>query len=408
MQVRSRFPRPPAPACAMAGRPGAVVAAVLLAAAAVLLPAGPVEAAPAGDAIAGGGRHSCALKPDGRVWCWGANVMGQLGDGSTTRKYHPVRAVLGTTVAVALELGFNHSCAIAAGGDVYCWGYNDHGQVGIGSDGEDVLRPARVAGLDGRAVAIAAGSNHSCAALADGRVRCWGINTFGQLGDGTKERRNAPVDVVGLGGAAVAVAAGSGHSCALLASGRVRCWGYNFHGQLGDGSQDSSPVPVSVTQLRGATAIGAGYNFSCALLGSGRVKCWGANGFGQLGNGGIVPSDVPLPVRRVAGATALQLGAYHACALVAPGLRCWGYNRSGQIGDGSDDTTVTPPVRVRRLAGSTIALATGDFHSCALRDDGRIRCWGANEEGQIGDGSLDDRRLPAVPVRGRGYGPPPG
>jgi alpha-tubulin suppressor-like RCC1 family protein len=154
-----------------------------------------------------------------------------------------------------------------------------------------------VTGLGGRATALGAGDRHTCALLADGRVQCWGYNRAGQLGDGTTTQRSTPTTVTGLGGRATALAAGWSHTCALLADGRVQCWGNNSLGQLGDGTTTQRSTPTTVTGLGGmATALAAGGEHTCALLEGGRVQCWGYNSAGQLGDGTTTSRSTPVTV----------------------------------------------------------------------------------------------------------------
>jgi len=187
---------------------------------------------------------------------------------------------------------------------------------------------------------------------------------------------------------AVSIAAGGNHTCAVLDTGLVKCWGYNNRGQLGDGGASGGPTPVRVKKISGATAVVAGYEHTCALLTSGRVKCWGQNGSGQLGDGGASGqfSSVPVVVKELSGVIAIAAGQNHTCALIATTrVRCWGLNTYGQLGDGTRIHSSIPVV-VRHL-GSAAAIAAGWGHTCALLYNAQLRCWGYNAQGQIGDGS---------------------
>jgi len=228
------------------------------------------------SAVAVGDAHSCALTSAGAVRCWGGNRIGQVGDGTTTDRPTPV-AVSGLQSGVAaIAAGSYHSCALTGKGGVECWG-DAYGTA-----------PVKVPGLQGGVIAITAGFGHSCALTSVGGVRCWGANGEGQLGDGTTISRSSPVDVLGLGSGVIAIAAGDEHSCALTTSGAVECWGGDFRGQLGDGTSTfaARSTPVGVSGLgSGVTAIAAGQEHSCALMSTGDVKCWGRDDFGQLGDG---------------------------------------------------------------------------------------------------------------------------
>jgi alpha-tubulin suppressor-like RCC1 family protein len=193
----------------------------------------------------------------------------------------------------AIAAGYEHTCALTAGGGVMCWGWNYFGQLGNGTNSGSYT-PVDVSGLGSGVQAVATGSSHTCALTAEGGVKCWGANLHGPQGNGTRTDSLAPVDVSGLGSGVQAIATGSGHTCALTAEGGVKCWGASYYGQLGDGTNSGSLTPVDVRGLgSGVQAIAAGYDHTCALAAGGGVKCWGANYSGQLGvNPGWTPVDV--------------------------------------------------------------------------------------------------------------------
>jgi alpha-tubulin suppressor-like RCC1 family protein len=257
------------------------------------------------------GAHVCVLTSVGKVECWGENSFGELGDGSTTNRSTPVTVVEGQgEYPFAIATGGDHSCLLATyldapisnaclpgqcpQGFARCWGRNTFGQLGDGTT-DDKHTPVPVVG-GALYTAISGGANHTCALLADGRVQCWGFNFYGQLGDGTNMDRVTPVTVQGLGGAVISLAAGSEHTCAIVSGGQVQCWGENDAGQLGDGTNTTRLTPVTVPGLTGVTAIGAGYQTTCALLSSGQVQCWGNGDQGQLGDGVDGSSSTPVPV----------------------------------------------------------------------------------------------------------------
>ena len=246
-------------------------------------------------AVSSGGDQACALLSDGTVQCWGWNVQGALGDGTTTNSPVPV-SVQGLTNAVAISADGEHSCALLADGTVRCWGWNGYGDLGLGTnvgpqtcDGPCSTIPVAVTGVS-NATAISNGDNDTCALLADGTSKCWGVNSDGQLGNGTTTVFSATATLVSGLSNAVEVDAGSQHTCALLNDGTARCWGWNQFGVLGDGTTTSSNVPVAVSGLTNAIAITAG-EVSCALLADGTAACWGPNGAGLLGTGNIIGPD---------------------------------------------------------------------------------------------------------------------
>jgi alpha-tubulin suppressor-like RCC1 family protein len=292
-------------------------------------------------ALAAGGSHACAVARDGGLDCWGANAHGELGNGTTAEAARPT-AVRGLHGVVAVATGTAHTCALVQSGGVECWGANSNGQLGDASTTESAV-PVQVDGMQSGVAAIAAGLAHTCGLLATGTVLCWGTNANGELGDGKTLDSDAPVPVAGLNGPAIAVAAGDAHSCALLKDGSVECWGWNIEGQLGNGGADS-PTPVVVSGIHSATAISAGGNDTCALLRSGAVVCWGANLDGQLGNGGTSDSSTPVVVSGLgSGAAAVTTGLSHSCAVLMGGsTTCWGANAHGELGDGSTTSSSTP------------------------------------------------------------------
>ncbi len=287
--------------------------------------------------------------------------------------------VSGLSNAVAVSGGSTHSCALLLGGTVKCLGDNTIGQLGTGNLVSS-LTPVAVVGMT-NAVAIGAIAGYSCAVLATGTVKCWGDNTDGELDNGTTVGSTTPVTVSGLVGAATTqggLAAGGFNACAVLASGGAKCWGNNTYGQLGDGTNLSSTTPVAVSGLCNTVAITVGDEYSCAVLSGGTVKCWGFNTHGQLGNATTTNESTPVAVSGLVSATAIATGSDDTCAVSAGGEKCWGGNSVGELGDGTTTDSSTP-VAVSGAAGAIAVAASGNVnvpHSCAIFGTDTAKCWG--------------------------------
>lgn len=403
--------------------------------------------------LAAGGAHTCAVSTAGALKCWGSGFYGALGNGGNTGSTVPVDVTgLGSNVA-RVTAGWDHTCALTTGGGVQCFGANGGGQLGNGATTKSNV-PVAVTGLASGISAISAYANTSCALTTGGGVKCWGDNTFGSLGDGTRISRSVPGDVATLTSGVAAI----GGSCAIVSGGTLKCWGANDSGQVGDGTMTSHTTPVSVSGIGGSvTAVAQGNQHTCALLASGATQCWGDNELGQLGNGTTSTSRVPVVVAGysagvaavskggievrcfvttaggakcmgtsndggelgtgftwttaptpgdvpglTSGVTAVTTGVEHGCALLATGgVKCWGWNSVGSLGDG---TNVAPsaPVDVSGLTGA-IAIDAGRYHTCAIVTGGALKCWGMNSSGQLGNGTTADSNVP-VNVSGLGSG----
>jgi alpha-tubulin suppressor-like RCC1 family protein len=332
---------------------------------------------------------TCALLVSGGVKCWGSNSSGQLGDGSYVDLLRP-RRVKGIAQATALAFQGGRGCVVRTNGTVRCWGLN--------ANGPDELGPVTVTGINS-ATAVAVGVHHSCTLLANGAVQCWGGNYYGTLGDGTNADSSVPVSVEGIS-TAIGLASLQDHTCARLASGAVQCWGSNEFGQLGNGTTADSNKPVTVFGIDTATAIAAGAFFNCALLSDGSVRCWGHGGIGELGDGRRAPheySSTPVQVALIGTAVEISAGAFHACAVMSSGdARCWGFNEEGELGNSAVRVRYSnTPVQVRGV-DSPARLAAGGYHTCALLANGAMQCWGSNQYGQLGNGrkTVSPTRLP--------------
>ncbi|MEQ1597151.1 MAG: Ig-like domain repeat protein [Casimicrobium sp.] len=310
--------------------------------------------------IASGEAHSCALTSAGGIKCWGWDYWGQLGTNNLV--------TLGPATDVAA--GSGHTCALLVGGSVKCWGANYSNQLGDGTILPSQV-PVAVVGLSAQAVKVAAGTGHTCALLVSGGLQCWGANAYGQLGDGTTTPGVSPVSVINLPGPVIEVAAGYASTCAIIQGGDVFCWGLATHA---DGSQ--TPGLVGETGLQ-AVKIGHTQGRVCVLTESTAVKC------SSVGN----PFEVVAGLET--GVADLTVGSTHACALMITGaISCWGSGDSGQLGDGSNAYNLPLTVLPSSPAG-VVALAAGWAHTCALTVFGSVKCWGDAREGQSGGGGTE-------------------
>jgi alpha-tubulin suppressor-like RCC1 family protein len=418
-----------------------------------------------GKKLASGFTHNCARFTDGRVKCWGENLYGQLGYSFAPVDISPkgdnggemgalgfLNLGAGRT-AVALAAGDNHTCAILDNGDTKCWGQNDYGELGqgntetLGDEGGEA--PFQIAPIDfgpGRkAIEIAAGQEFTCAKLDDNSVKCWGRNTYGQLGQGNTTTLGVTAGQVA---AAPAIALGAGlsveqltlahnHTCALLrdsaGTSHTKCWGDNHWGQLGKGDKinrgdDAGEMGDTLTDInlgagRTAVSLAANGGHTCAILDNASVECWGLNTWGQIGrlNGNDIPPDrlVCVPGNDCVGDDAgevgtltaaipgnvarLTVGYRHNCVLLINGqVKCWGSNEQAQAGiediTGAKAIIADTPNEITALAvtalkpGTTVEeLTAGGFHTCVWNTGGTLNCWGDNSSGQLGLNSVETR-----------------
>jgi len=340
--------------------------------------------------------HSCLLTTTGNVKCWGSNKYGQLGDGTTEAQKKPVTTVSGLSGVRAIAVGAYHSCALTTTGGVKCWGKNEYGQLGNGEFGKDKYKngPVPVSGLNG-VREIVLGYSYSCALTTTGKVKCWGRNYYGQLGSGNDRDQPYPAESNYLSGVR-ALGAGTHHSCVVTKTGNVMCLGAGESGQFGDGTfTEWREKSEKVLNLSGVRAVALGNYHSCALTTTGGVKCWGSNQYGQLGDGTTTGKkkgkNKPVKVD-LSSVRAIELGNHHSCALTTTDVMCWGENDVGQLGDNTSKQQ-NKPVKVFGLSGVS-AIAVGAHHSCALTMTGGVKCWGYNFSGQLGNGRNINSEIP--------------
>ena len=411
----------------------------------------------ASGSVASGYMNSCALATNGELRCWGGadhGVLGQgtgvpllgdtqydIGDNEAPSSVSPINLGAGRT-ATSISMRYKHICAVLDNGSVRCWGNGEGdqdtdlegilGTLGkrIVGDNETPASEAVVNLGSGRtAKAVTAGWLQSCAILDTDQVLCWGQNNGGQLGLGNGVTPVAAADSspINLGGSATAISSGRMHTCALLSTGAVKCWGYNNYGQLGLGDTENvgdneAPAAVGTVNLgagRTATAIASGYEHSCAILDNGALRCWGRNDSGQLGLGNTttlgdnesVSSVAPVDLGAGRTAVSVSLGYDTTCVVLDNGAtRCWGSNHIAQLGLGGEVTLLpgelpAPPddENYHAMLGDNEAItsvgpigleaattiATGTYHSCAVLANQTVKCWGAGNNGRTGHGNTD-------------------
>ena len=369
--------------------------------------------------------HSTTLTSTGRVFMWGYNSNSQLGDGTTTNRNVPIEITPSFSLAsgdkiTSLSLGWRHSSALTSTGRVFMWGDNQYGYLG---DGTSITRnvPTEITSnfslsTGEKIISLSLGSNHASALTSTGRVFMWGGNGSGQLGDGTTTDKNVPTEITSNFSLAsndkiIALSLGVQHSSALSAMGRVFMWGYNVAGQLGDGTSTTRSIPTEITTgfslLAGETiiSISLSIDHSSALTSTGRVFMWGWNRDGQLGDGTSITRNVPteitsnfsLPIGEKI--LSLSMGSSHSSAFTSTGrVFMWGYNQFGQLGNGMNVNRNLPTEITSNFSFSEgekiISLSLGSTHSSALTSTGRVFIWGSNEYGKLGDGTNTDKNIP--------------
>jgi len=347
--------------------------------------------------VVAGDTHTCARNTDGSVVCWGDNRFGQLGAGDRQSHTSAKAALPGGATRVLLPSGNGDitsdlaafACAVTTDNRLSCWGDNRFGQLGTG-DMETKLAPVGVDGIDGEVAHAANGAGHTCAETADGALWCWGRNTAGQLGTGDTASRSAPEKIT-IPIVVDRLTAGATFTCARGSDGSIYCFGANEFGQLGLGNNMPQTKPTKVTVLKDVVRLSAGANHACVFTVDGLVSCWGDNREGQLGTGDRNPRTSPVKIdpNGLGAVTQVYAGGSHTCAQKVDGsLWCWGSNRFGQLGTGDTDAKLAPVQVAPDVLGTNVAAAyAGGAHTCAVKTDGSVWCWGSNQYGQLGTSS---------------------
>jgi alpha-tubulin suppressor-like RCC1 family protein len=341
-----------------------------------------------------GNSHTCAVDNSNQIWCWGNNDYGQLGIGKDSNYYQKYysfpRQVTSVGKVKGVSAGYYSTCVIKEDNSLWCWGGNYSGQLG---DGTFINRAFPHMKITDNVLQISANEYHTCAIISDNSLWCWGANGSGQLGDGTNTNRNTPVPITS---GVSSVALGGDHTCAVKQDGSLWCWGYNYYGQLGDGTSGVGTDKNTPFQIMssGVSSVALGEYHTCAIKQDGSLWCWGYNYYGQLGDGTSgVGTDKNTPFQIISsGVSSVALGSYHTCAIKQDGsLWCWGRNNYGQLGDGTNTNRNTP---FQIISSGVSSVALGGDHTCAVKTDGSLWCWGRNNYGQLGDGTYTNRNTP--------------
>jgi alpha-tubulin suppressor-like RCC1 family protein len=351
-----------------------------------------------------GGGHTCGVTTDSLAYCWGRSDRGQIGDGKVDLlgRLTPV-AVVGGLRFLQVSAGLSHTCGVTTDNRAYCWGTNGSGRLGDGTAGTVRPRPVAVAG-GLRFRGVTAGHVHTCGVTTGDRAYCWGFNRDGRLGDGTTVRRLTPVPVAGglrfrqVNTTTISVGVGVPHTCGTTTRNVAYCWGLNGFGQIGDGTTIDRLRPVPVAGGLRFRHVRAGDAHTCGVTTDDRAYCWGNNIIGQLGDGTTTSSPTPVAVAGGLQFGLVRAGWRYTCTVTRGNLAyCWGLNASGLLGDGTTTDRSTPVAVAGGLKFRSVSA--GSSHTCGVTTGSVAYCWGTNNFGQLGDGTRETSLTP-TPVSG--------
>jgi alpha-tubulin suppressor-like RCC1 family protein len=356
--------------------------------------------------------YTCAIKTTGALFCWGYNGFGDIGNNSTTDSLLPVQESTAASDWANVSTGGTHTCAIKTNGELYCWGDNHLGELGNNTTTVRYV-PVQESTVASDWANVSGGYKHTCAIKTNGTLFCWGYNQLGQLGTNSNQDSHVPVQESTASTDWARVSAGQLHTCAIKTNGTLFCWGSDEYSQLGNNSTDSLQYferytppssstiayrPIPMQEGTGATdwaRVSAGDKHTCAIKTNGTLFCWGDNEDGMLGNNSNKDSHVP--VQESAGATdwaRVSASNNHTCAIKTNGmLFCWGNNEYGQLGNNSTTNSLVP-VQESTAATDWANLSAGGSHTCAIKTNGTLFCWGYNSQGEFGDNSTTNSLVP--------------
>lgn len=358
----------------------------------------PGNCSPVITRIDAGDNSVCAVDSEGKGYCWGLNNGGQIGAGSNDLEFTSPTELIDIPGGIKqIDIGYLHACAVSNSGLVYCWGGNQYGQ--LGNEEPTTKLPVVVSGLS-NAVVVSANGLVSCALIGDGTVKCWGDNEKGMLGNGTIGNGSVnysaiPVDVAISNVTDISV--GQYHVCALIDDGTVKCWGGNQHKQVVDSVDEIITTPIAVAGINNAVTISCGNLHSCVVLESGKINCWGdSNNYAVLGNPLLTHIVTPIEPLLFRSAKTVSVGVLNTCATLLGGEAvCWGGNNEyGQVGAGWTSVIQKYPVDVRNLISGVEYVAAGNTFSCAILTGRSVKCWGSSSYGQLGQGDKNPSLYP--------------
>lgn len=340
--------------------------------------------------------HVCALPNSNQLYCWGNNESGQLGIGVTGHQYDATtpQAIDSTTQYQIVSLGSQHTCALTVAGQIKCWGANFQGQIGNGTQSPAVVNPTTI-DLSTSYKFVTAGSEHSCGITTAGKLKCWGYNFRGELGDGTNNLSSIPISI-DAGENYISVSAGQDFTCAVTANGQLKCWGDGAYRKLGTGNTANQSLPTNIDIGTKYVEVNVGGSHACALTESHQIKCWGRNSHGQVGNGLQNGADVSTPELIDASTQYVTIGVgyVHTCGLTQnQQIKCWGLNNIGQMGNNAVPVNNYLPGLVSG-GGLYLKIAIASYSACALTTNNSLFCWGDNQNGQLGSGNKVDSPIP--------------
>lgn len=334
--------------------------------------------------IAVGSTHSCGINATGKLFCWGRDTNGALGDGAANvDQLYPVPIDVGNSY-MSVAVGDSSTCAITTVNSLMCWGKNTNGQLGIGS-----LTATNVPTyVDTGFAKVSMGLNSTCGLKTDGSVKCWGSQTNGRIGNGLNTGNAVSPEPVTIAGAAVDVTVGTDHACAVRDNGAVYCWGGNTYGQVGDGTTTEALTPVEIATGGGIVQVSGGQYYTCVLRADGKAFCWGQGTWGKLGQGSSSSSSSPVAAQATFNFSSIKAGGNSTCGIdqLDSRLKCWGYGHYGLLGDGLRRTSNFSPIEATLLPGTTTNFSLNGTNACAV-SQGKGFCWGGNHSTQLGIGA---------------------